>query len=46
MAKTKRRAVAHNSLGQFLSKFTHHFDIEEAFESEGASLPNELLNLA
>ena len=31
MAKSKRRAVAHNSLGQFLSKFTHKFDIEEAF---------------
>lgn len=31
MAKTKRRAVAHNSLGQFLSKFQHKFDIEEAF---------------
>jgi hypothetical protein len=31
MAKTKRRAVAHNSLGQFLSKFKHHFNIEEAF---------------
>lgn len=31
MAKTKRRAVAHNSLGQFLSKFSHKFDIEEAF---------------
>jgi len=31
MAKTKRRAVAHNSLGQFLSKFKYPFDVEEAF---------------
>jgi hypothetical protein len=31
MAKSKRRATAHNSLGQFLSKFSHTFDIEEAF---------------
>lgn len=31
MAKAKRRAVAHNSLGQFLSKFSHKFDVEEAF---------------
>jgi hypothetical protein len=31
MAKTKRRAVAHNSLGQFLSKFKYKFDVEEAF---------------
>lgn len=31
MAKTKRRATAHNSLGQFLAKFQHKFDIEEAF---------------
>ena len=31
MAKTKRRAIAHNSLGQFLSRFNHSFDIEEAF---------------
>jgi hypothetical protein len=31
MAKTKRRATAHNSLGQFLSKFKHQFTVEEAF---------------
>jgi hypothetical protein len=31
MAKTKRRATAHNSLGQFLAKFSHKFDVEEAF---------------
>jgi hypothetical protein len=31
MAKTKRRAVAHNSLGQYVSKFTHPFTLEEAF---------------
>lgn len=31
MAKVARRAVAHNSLGQFMSKFSHPFDIEEAF---------------
>jgi len=31
MSKTKRRATAHNSLGQFLSKFQHTFDVEEAF---------------
>ena len=31
MAKIARRATAHNSLGHFLSKFPHKFDIEEAF---------------
>lgn len=31
MAKAKRRALAHNSLGNFLAQFTHKFDIEEAF---------------
>lgn len=31
MAKAKRRATAHNSLGQFLSKYAHKFDVEEAF---------------
>ena len=31
MATFKRRATAHNSLGQFLSRFHHSFDIEEAF---------------
>lgn len=31
MAKIARRAVAHNSLGQYMSKFQHKFDIEEAF---------------
>jgi len=31
MAKTKRRAVAHNALPTFLGKFTHPFTIEEAF---------------
>jgi len=31
MAKTKRRATVHNSLGQFLSKFKHQFTVEEAF---------------
>lgn len=31
MAKAKRRATAHNSLGLFLSKFKHQFLIEEAF---------------
>jgi hypothetical protein len=31
MAKVARRAVAHNSLAQFKSKFNHPFDLEEAF---------------
>jgi hypothetical protein len=31
MATFKKRAVAHNSLGKFLSRFNHSFDIEEAF---------------
>jgi len=31
MSKISRRATAHNSLGQFLSKFSHKFDVEEAF---------------
>jgi hypothetical protein len=31
MAKAKRRATAHNSLGQFMAKFSHKFDVEEAF---------------
>jgi len=31
MAKTKRRAVAHNSLGQYMSKFANPFTVEEAF---------------
>ena len=31
MAKQKRRAVAHNSLGQFLAKFQYTFSVEEAF---------------
>lgn len=31
MAKTKRRAVAHNALPTFLGKFQHPFTIEEAF---------------
>ena len=31
MATFKKRATAHNSLGKFLTKFQHSFDIEEAF---------------
>jgi hypothetical protein len=31
VAKTKRRAVAHNALPTFLGKFQHPFTIEEAF---------------
>lgn len=31
MAKVKRRAVAHNALPTFLSKFSHPFTVEEAF---------------
>jgi len=31
MSKTKRRAVAHNALPNFLSKFKHAFTVEEAF---------------
>jgi len=31
MAKVKRRAVAHNALPNFLSKFKHSFTVEEAF---------------
>jgi hypothetical protein len=31
MAKIARRAVSHNSVGHYQSKFQHKFDIEEAF---------------
>lgn len=31
MSKIKGRPAAHNSIGQYLSKFNHKFDIEEAY---------------
>ncbi len=46
MAKTKRRAVAHNSLGQFLAKFQHQFSVEEAFidcKEMSKNYPNGLI---
>jgi len=46
MAKIKRRATAHNSIGNFLSKFNHTFDIEEAFidcKEMSKNYPNGLI---
>lgn len=48
MAKTKRRAVAHNALPTFLGKFQHPFTIEEAFidcKEMSKNYPNGLIPL-
>lgn len=50
MAKTKRRAVAHNALPTFLAqaKFTHPFTVEEAFidcKEMSKNYPNGLIPL-
>lgn len=48
MSKIKGRPAAHNSTGQYLSKFNHKFDIEEAYidcKEMGKNFPNGLIPL-
>lgn len=48
MAKIKGRSTAHNSVGQYLSKFQNKFDIEEAYidcKGMGKNFPNGLIPL-